>query len=70
MEFHGNFRMQIPQPDYFLSVKHQKLDSTDADVGYFSKACLQELLGWVCFVIKGACKAKKGHVSIPPRKFI
>lgn len=40
--------MQIPQPDYFLSVKHQKLDRTDADVGNFSKACLQELLGLVC----------------------
>lgn len=70
MEFHGNFRIQIPQLDYFLSVKHQKLDTTDAGVGYFSKTCLQEVLGWVCFVIKGAWKAKKDHVSTPSRKFI
>lgn len=36
------------QPDYFLSVKHQKRDTTDAGAGYFSKACLQELLGLFC----------------------
>lgn len=40
-------RKEIPQPGYFLSMKHQELDTSDAGVGDISKVRLQELLCWV-----------------------